>query len=189
MKSVREEVESIRGGGVGGAPPPRTGCSSGNVPHSVPLCNTNVVLRPTNLEPCPRADLFSLQNTGSCGRWGAEPARVACAGRRADGAAAPRIAVRWGRPQGDQRDDVLDAAGKVLRTDDPEAKIRALIDEALKEAENPGTSYEKDIEPWLGEKAGVWVTGVYGDKPGYVALIAAKDTDKAQEAIDKGIKD
>ena len=26
------------------------------------------------------------------------------------------------RPEGDQRDDVLDAAGKVLHTDDPEAK-------------------------------------------------------------------
>ena len=52
------------------------------------------------------------------------------------------------------------------------------------------TSYEKDIAPWLGEKAGVWVTGV--DRDGARlrrASIAAKDTEKAQEAIDKGVKD
>ena len=93
------------------------------------------------------------------------------------------------RPEGDQRDDVLDAAGKVLRTDDPEAKIRELLDKAFKDSDGPGHHYEKDIEPWLGEKAGVWVTGVDRDEPGYVALVAAKDTEKAQKAIDKGIKD
>ena len=93
------------------------------------------------------------------------------------------------RPEGDQSDDVLDAAGKVLRTDDPEAKIRELLDKAFKDSENPDTSYEKDIEPWLGEKAGVWVSGVDRKDPGYVAVVATKDTEKAQEAIDEGIKD
>ena len=93
------------------------------------------------------------------------------------------------RPEGDQRDDVFDAAGKVLRTDDPEAKVRELIDKAFKESDDSDTDYKKDIEPWLGEKAGVWVNGVGRDKPGYVALLAATDTDKAQAAIDKGIKD
>src|SRR5215210_2778531 len=61
---VVREVESIRGGGVGGAPPPRTGCSSGNVPHSVPLCNTIVVIRPTELERGPIPDRFRLQTPG-----------------------------------------------------------------------------------------------------------------------------
>ena len=123
---------------------------------------------------------------------------AACGGSAAGGDADPAKAVPAGtaiyfegvvRPEGEQRDDVLDAAGKVLRTDDPEAKIRELVDQAFKESDNPDTSYEKDIEPWLGEKAGVWVTGVDRDEPGYVALIATKDTDRAQEAIDKGIKD
>jgi Protein of unknown function (DUF3352) len=92
------------------------------------------------------------------------------------------------RPEGDQRDDVLDAAGKILRTDDPEAKIHELIDKGLKDSDDPDTSYDKDIAPWLGQKAGVWVAGVDRQKPGYVVLIAAKDTDKAQETIDKGAK-
>src|SRR6185295_9730277 len=59
-----EGVESIRGGGVGGAPPPRTGCSAGKLPHSVPLCNTIVVICPTKLERSPFADDFSLQIAG-----------------------------------------------------------------------------------------------------------------------------
>ena len=42
------------------------------------------------------------------------------------------------RPEGDQRDDVLDAARKVLRTDDPEAKLHELIDKGLKESDEPG---------------------------------------------------
>jgi hypothetical protein len=123
---------------------------------------------------------------------------AACGGSGGSGDADPAKAVPAGtaiyvegvvRPEGDQRDDVLDAAGKVLRTDDPEAKIRELVDKALEESDGPATDYKKDIEPWLGQKAGVWVTGVDRGKPGYVALIAATDTDKAQQAIDKGIED
>jgi hypothetical protein len=93
------------------------------------------------------------------------------------------------RPEGDQRDDVLDAARKVLRTDDPEAKLHELIDKALKESDGPAVSYDKDIAPWLGEKAGVWVAGVDRAKPGYVVIVATKDAEKAQEALDKAAKD
>jgi hypothetical protein len=126
---------------------------------------------------------------------------AACGGAGGAGDADPATAVPAGtalyfegvvRPEGDQKDDVLDAAGKVLRTDEPEAKIRALLDKAFKESDDASTkdtSYEKDIEPWLGEKAGVWVTGVDRGKPGYVVIVAAKDTEKAQKAIDDGIKE
>jgi hypothetical protein len=122
---------------------------------------------------------------------------AACGGGAGAGDADPAKAVPAGtslyfegvvRPEGDQRDDVLDAAGKVLHTDDPERKVRQLIDKALKESDDPDVTYKDDIAPWLGEKAGVWVTGVDRGKPGYVAVVATKDTDKAQEAIDKGVK-
>src|SRR5215208_6677660 len=87
----REGVESIRGGGVGGAPPPRTGCSRGNVPHSAPLCNTTVVIRPTNLEPCPFADTFSLQKGRFLGGTTVRRPRLGPAGPRAETPAARRI--------------------------------------------------------------------------------------------------
>ncbi len=122
---------------------------------------------------------------------------AACGGAASGGGGAePASAVPAGaaiylegvvRPTGDQRADVLDAARKVLRTDDPERKLRELVDQGLKDSDNKA-GYEKDIAPWLGEKAGVWVAGVDRAKPGYVVLVAAKDTDKAQEAIDKGVK-
>jgi hypothetical protein len=92
------------------------------------------------------------------------------------------------RPEGDQRADVLDAARKVLRTPDPEAKLRALVDQGLEKSDGPGVSYAKDIAPWLGRKVGVWVSGLDRSKPGYAVLVATKDTDKAQAAIDKGAK-
>jgi hypothetical protein len=92
------------------------------------------------------------------------------------------------RPEGDQRDDLMDAARKVLRTDDPEAKLHELIDKGLKESDGPATSYDKDIAPWLGQKAAVWVAGVDRAKPGYVVLVAAKDTEKAQATLDKSAK-
>ena len=93
------------------------------------------------------------------------------------------------RPEGDQREDVLDAARKVLRTDAPEAKIHELVDKALAESDrDTKATYKDDIAPWLGEKAGVWVAGVNRKEPGYVVVIAAKDTEKAQAAIDKGVK-
>src|SRR3954454_15692977 len=123
---------------------------------------------------------------------------AACGGAGGAAGADPAKAVPAGtaiyieglvRPEGDQRDDVLDAARKVLRTDDPEAKLRELIDKGLEDSDGPASSYEKDIAPWLGQKAAVWVAGVNRAKPGYVVLVAAKDTDKAQQAIDKGLED
>src|SRR5215211_2063547 len=165
-------VESIRGGGVGGAPPPRTGCSDGNVPHSAPLCNTIAVIRPTTGQARPNPDAFGLQTGGlrrGTSAWVYPPSRrtTACKTRRrmtdcspvgpslassrmrravltalpclvlalllaacgSGGASAggdPATAAPAGaaiylggvvRPEGDQRDDVLDAARKVMRTD------------------------------------------------------------------------
>ncbi len=121
---------------------------------------------------------------------------AACGGAGGSAGADPAGAVPAGaaiylegvvRPEGDKRDDVLDAARKVLRTDDPERKLRELIDKGLADSESKA-SYKDDIAPWLGEKAGVWVAGVDKAKPGYVVIVAAKDTEKAQEAIDKGVK-
>ena len=123
---------------------------------------------------------------------------AACGGSSGSGGAEPASAVPAGaaiylegvvRPEGDRREDVLDAAGKLLRTDDPERKIHELVDKAIKESGEGDVTYDDDIAPWLGEKAGIWITGLdRGDKAGYVGLIATKDTDKAEEALDKSAK-
>src|SRR3954453_10156146 len=109
---VRESgaSKSIRGGGVGGAPPPRTGCSSWKVPHFVPLCNTILFVRPTKGEDGPIADAFRLEmrefGGGSLSRL---PARRN-AGPRAHRRAAREIAVR--RPRQPACRLVASAAGQ-----------------------------------------------------------------------------
>src|SRR4051794_14456570 len=86
------------------------------------------------------------------------------------------------RPGGDLKANVDTVAGKILRTSDPGAKIVALIDKELKD---DGESYAKDIEPWLGQRAGLAVIGVRGggEDADVAAAIASKDDDAAQDFV------
>jgi hypothetical protein len=92
------------------------------------------------------------------------------------------------KPEGDLRDDALDAAGKVLRTDDPSGKIREFIDKALSDEGKANLDYDKDIKPWLGDRAGLWLDTKLdsnGD-PGGSVVVAVTDQDAAIEAVRKG---
>ena len=93
------------------------------------------------------------------------------------------------RPEGGLRDDALAAAGKVLRTDDPAGRIRGLVDQALAGAEDPRLDYGRDVEPWLGEKAGFWLSVADEGAPESrgVGLLSATDEDAAREALDRAI--
>ena len=94
------------------------------------------------------------------------------------------------RPEGDTRDDALDAAGKVLATDDPEGKIREFLDKAMAEedADTADLDYDKDIKPWLGERAGVWFNSKLDDEgdPGGAVLVGVTDSEAAMDAVHKG---
>ncbi|HEX8102823.1 MAG TPA: DUF3352 domain-containing protein [Solirubrobacteraceae bacterium] len=91
------------------------------------------------------------------------------------------------RPEGDQREDVLDAASKILRTDDPEKKLRELFDEAVEKDGQAKLDWDKDVEPWLGERAGLVVTNLQADEPDALLAVAAKDTDRAQESVNDAL--
>ena len=94
------------------------------------------------------------------------------------------------RPEGDQRDDVLDAAGKVLRTDDPEAQDpRAARQGVQGVRRTPTPATRRTSRRGWARRPASGSAGVDRDEPGYVVAVAAKDTEKAQEAIDKGVKD
>lgn len=86
------------------------------------------------------------------------------------------------QPEGDRREDALAAAGKIMGTDDPAAKLRGLIDEGLAQ-EGDGFTWEKDFASWLGEDAGVWASDLGADEPDYAVVIAAKDADAAKSAL------
>jgi hypothetical protein len=124
---------------------------------------------------------------------------VACGGGSAGGEADPASAVPADamlyaevnvRPEGDLRDDALDAAGKVLRTDDPEGKIRELLDKAFAEDETTDLDYEQDIKPWLGDRLGFWLSSRLDSEgdPGAAVVVAVTDADAAMDAVRKGSK-
>ena len=124
---------------------------------------------------------------------------AACGGGAAAGEGDPASAVPANapfyveavvRPEGDVRENALDAAGKVLSTDDPSAKISELLDKALKEDGDTTLDYERDIEPWLGERAGAWfaeTTDEDGDAKGAV-IIGTTDEEAAIAAVEKARK-
>ena len=94
------------------------------------------------------------------------------------------------RPEGDLRDDALAAAGKVLRTGDPQAKIDELLAKAFAESEDPKLDYQKDVASWLGEKVAIWgASPAGGDDEFRGAVVASvEDEDAAQAALDRAVK-
>jgi hypothetical protein len=95
-------------------------------------------------------------------------------------AAAPFYLEATVSPTGKQRTDLEAAARKVLRTNDPAAKVKELIDKAGKQQ---GKSYDKDIKPWLGEKAAVAITGYTAGQPQFAVVVNSTDDAKAGELI------
>jgi Protein of unknown function (DUF3352) len=81
------------------------------------------------------------------------------------------------QPQGERREDALAAASKIMRTDDPAAKLRELID---KELADEGLQWERDFASWLGEDVGFWVTNFEAEEPSWAAIVASKDTEAAK---------
>jgi Protein of unknown function (DUF3352) len=106
-------------------------------------------------------------------------------------ASAPLYMEASVRPEGDTREHALDALGKILHTDDPQAKIDDLLDKAFEDADEPKVTYEKDIKPWLGEKIGFWLSSASenGDDTKFAAIFSSTDKDEAQKLVDRGVKE
>ncbi len=109
---------------------------------------------------------------GGGGAAGADPA-----------SAVPRDALFYMeatvRPEGELRSDALDAAGKILRTSDPEAKLRELL------AEVDDFDYERDVKPWLGDRAGMWVSARLDEnqEPAAALVVATTDPEAAEDSL------
>jgi hypothetical protein len=85
------------------------------------------------------------------------------------------------RPEGDLREDFLAAAGKVLDAPEPEARLRELVDMAF---EGQDVDYERDLEPWLGERLGFWVSDLAADEPVFGLVAQTDDTEQALATIE-----
>lgn len=80
------------------------------------------------------------------------------------------------RPSGTVEQGVLAAARKVLQVQDPAAELQRLLDQNLEES-GTGQTYAKTIEPWLGERIGLFLLmprGGGGD-PDVAVVVAARD--------------
>jgi hypothetical protein len=118
----------------------------------------------------------SSSTSGSAGNAGADPAAFLPA-------SAPVYVEAQVQPTGDLKANATTVAGKILRTADPGGKLVGLIDKGLKD---DGASYQQDVAPWLGQRAGLAITGIGagGKDPDIVAAIASKDDDAAQKFVD-----
>ena len=86
-------------------------------------------------------------------------------------------------PDGKVRSDLEGALKKILRTDDPGAKITQLLDDSGK---GEKVTFKGDVEPWLGDRFGVAVTALHnGRDADYVAVIDSKDDGKAGKMLAK----
>lgn len=123
----------------------------------------------------------SSSSNSSAGAPGTDPAALLPA-------SAPVYVEAQVRPTGELAANAKTVAGKILRTADPGGKIVGLIDDAAKKK---GASYEQDVEPWLGQRAGIAITGVHGtggDDVDLVGAIASKDDDAAKDFLKKYAK-
>lgn len=104
-------------------------------------------------------------------------------------AVVPATAAFYGevtvRPTGDLKTNVESLARKVTGTADPGQQLVALLDRSLSRS---GRSFKKDIDPWLGDKVGVAVTGLRGRRPDYVIVLDATDTGKGIATLKQSAK-
>jgi hypothetical protein len=115
-------------------------------------------------------------------------------GSSASGAAslAPAGAVIYGEATLDPSDDQQAAIDALIEKFPGQGsageRIRGLLEKAFSESDT-GLSYAKDIEPWLGDRAGFFVSSLSPGSDGTGALmVAADDEDKARDAIEKAAK-
>jgi hypothetical protein len=84
-------------------------------------------------------------------------------------------------PEGAQEEKLRALAAKVLRTDEPGAKIVEL----LEEGGDGDTDFDRDVKPWLGRRAGIAVTEFSGEEPAYVAAVATSDSGAAADVLER----
>jgi hypothetical protein len=75
------------------------------------------------------------------------------------------------RPQGTLKSSLEASLSKLLGTEDPGGYLTAKLDHALRRS---GLTYSRDIEPWLGERAGIFVQS-FGPPTKAAALIETTD--------------
>ena len=102
----------------------------------------------------------------------------------------PAGAVVYGeaniRPEGDQKQAIDSILSKFPGGGQTGDKLTDLIEKGLRESDAP-ISFKQDIEPWLGDEAAFFASGVTdtGQLEASAGLIATEDEEKAKDALEK----
>jgi hypothetical protein len=90
------------------------------------------------------------------------------------------------RPEGDQKRALETILGKFPGGGQAGDKLEELIEKTLRESD-AGITFKDDIEPWLGDEAGFFASGLdpSGGFRASAGLIATEDEDRAQDALEK----
>ena len=85
------------------------------------------------------------------------------------------------RPSGETKDDAQRISRTLFGTDAPG---QAILDLAAKATGQSALSFEQDVDPWLGDRAGVALLPTDSGETDIVLIAASRDDDKAQEALE-----
>jgi hypothetical protein len=88
------------------------------------------------------------------------------------------------RPEGSESEAIDGLASKVGGIEDPGGIIVRQLDAGLAST-GAEVSYESDIAPWLGERAGIFFQSFTGDPPEFGVAFETTDTGAAEDFIDK----
>ena len=88
-------------------------------------------------------------------------------------------------PSGDQQQAIEALVAKFPGEGSAGERLRSLIEKGLRDSDAP-ISFEKDVEPWLGDSAAFFVRGAEGQSS--AALIATTDEDASRDALEQAFE-
>jgi Protein of unknown function (DUF3352) len=92
------------------------------------------------------------------------------------------------KPEGELSDNVNSLAEKIAGVDDLGELIISELEKSALDSGEP-VDFAREVEPWLGEKGGVFLESYDGeDFKGYGVMVETTDAGAAQEFIDKQVK-
>jgi hypothetical protein len=92
------------------------------------------------------------------------------------------------QPTGTLKTNLEEIASRVAGVDDLGGTIVSYIEQAAADADEP-FDFDKDVQPWLGESAGIFLTEYDGDDfEGTGFALEVTETGEAQDFIDKYVK-
>jgi hypothetical protein len=89
------------------------------------------------------------------------------------------------RPEGEVKTNTEDLVETISGGRTVRDLIDLAIDEANAESSAEDISFERDIDPWLGDNAGVFISDITGDSAHAAGLIETTDEGATQDFIDK----